>query len=63
VGGAYDWLNLSTAPNQVRPGGYAQQYTTGQGWQQVTDAHVPPSAYRQQLRALGISRGAVRASR
>jgi len=49
----YDWLKLSTKPNEVRPGGYAQQYTSGKGWTQVSEAR----GYRGELAALGLSRG------
>lgn len=59
VGGAYDWMGTSTKPNEVRQGGYAQQYTPGQGWQQV-GAMRP---YRAELAAMGLSRGAKRKAR
>jgi hypothetical protein len=58
-GGLYDWLGKSTAPNQVLPGGYAQQFTIGQGWTQVGQR----SAYRQALADKGLGRTAVRAAR
>lgn len=55
----YDWLGLSTKPNEVRPGGYAQQFTLDQGWTQVGEMR----AYRKALSDLGLSRGAKRRSR
>jgi hypothetical protein len=55
----YDWLGLSTQPNEVRPGGYAQEYTPDQGWTQV--GQMRP--YRQKLSDLGLSRGAKRRAR
>ena len=55
----YDWMRLSTKPNEVRPGGYAQQFTLGQGWTQVGEK----SAYRTELDRRGLSRGARRKAR
>jgi len=50
----FDWLGLSTKPNEIRPGGYAQQFTIGQGWSQVTNGQM--RAYRRELAARGLSR-------
>lgn len=55
----YDFLGLSTKPNEVRPGGYAQHFDTAKGWVQLTNGHM--SDYRVELRALAMSRGARRA--
>lgn len=54
----YDWLGLSTRPNEVRPGGYAQRYDSS-GWTQV--GHRRP--YRKRLAELGMTRGDQRARR
>lgn len=54
----FDWMALSTAPNQVRPGGYAQKYA-GSKWVNVGEL----SAYRAAVRDAGVGRGARRASR
>lgn len=53
----YDHMGLSTKPNEVRPGGYAQRFDDQQGWVQVGTS----SAYRQAIRDAGLSRGARRA--
>lgn len=53
AGVKFDHLGLSTAPNQVRPGGYSQKFDPAKGWQQVGVM----SAYRSHLAALGMSRG------
>lgn len=58
-GGAYDWMGIATAPNQVLPGGYAQRFDVGKGWSQV--GQMRP--YRAELAACGLSRGIVRARR
>lgn len=58
-GGMYDWLGKSSTPNQVLDGGYAQKYDPTAGWSQVGTMRP----YRQKLKELGISRGAVRKSR
>lgn len=57
-GTKFDWLGKSTAPNQVRPGGYAQKYA-GTKWSQVGQM----SAYRQALADLGLGRVTRRAGR
>ena len=58
-GGAYDWMGTSTRPNEIRPGGYAQQYQLGKGWTQVGQARP----YRVALSVKGLSRSAKRARR
>lgn len=52
----YDYLGLQTRPFEVRPGGYAQVYTAGEGWTQLGTMRP----YRQKLRELGLSRGSRR---
>lgn len=59
LGVRYDHLRLSTKPNEVRPGGYAQKFTPGKGWTQVGAM----SPYRAVLAGLGLSRGARRSAR
>lgn len=56
---AYDYLKISSSPNQVLPGGYAQEYRTGAGWTQ----HGQMSAYRSHLLKMGIGRAARRLAR
>ncbi len=58
-GERYDWLGLSTKPNEVRPGGYAQQFTLEQGWTQVGEMR----SYRRALAERGLSRGTKRKAR
>lgn len=55
----YDWMALSTAPNQVRAGGYAQRFDLGKGWSQVGQM----SEYRATLADMGIGRAALRCAR
>ena len=55
----YDHMNLSTAPDQVRPGGYAQSLVPGQGWVQRGQMR----GYRQELSDRGLSRNAKREAR
>ena len=59
LGVAYDFLRLSTKPDEVRPGGYSQTFVSGKGWKQ----NQPSSAYRTALSKEGLSRGARRAAR
>ena len=60
AGTKYDYLGLSTGPNEVRPGGYAQKLDPATGkWTQVGQM----SAYRTALASCGLSRGARRAAR
>ena len=59
VGLAFDFLRLSTRPNEVRPGGYSQTFVSGKGWKQ----NSPSSAYRTALSKAGVSRGARRAAK
>ena len=49
-----DWLGLSSKPNEIRPGGYAQRFDPSQGWSQVTNGEM--RAYRRELAARGLSR-------
>jgi hypothetical protein len=56
---AFDWLRLSTRPNEVRPGGYAQRFDLAHGWIQVGEMR----AYRAKLAALGLGRGSKRRRR
>lgn len=51
-GVTFDYLGLSTVPNQVRSGGYAQRFDPSKGWQTVGKM----SAYRAHLAALGMGR-------
>ena len=55
----YDQMNLSTAPNQVRPGGYAQHFDPKTGWSQVGEMR----GYREHLASLGLGRSARRQDR
>lgn len=56
----YDYLGLTTKPNEVRPnGGYAQERVLGKGWVQ----HGTMRAYRQHLADAGLGRGARRRAR
>lgn len=55
----YDWLRLSKAPNEIRPGGYAQKYDPRNGWSILGEMRV----YRAALHAAGQSRGARRQAR
>lgn len=55
-GERYDFLGLSTAPNQIRKGGYAQRFDTATGWSHAGEMR----GYRAQLARLGLSRGARR---
>lgn len=55
----YDYLGLSTKPNEVRPGGYAQKFDPTQGW--VIVGTMRP--YRAALHAAGLTRAARRMSR
>jgi hypothetical protein len=55
----FDWLGLSTHANEVRPGGYAQTYMIGSGWQIIGQMR----GYRRELAELGLSRGARRKAR
>lgn len=55
----YDWMGLSSTPNEVRPGGYAQRFDPQDGWVQVGQMR----AYRAELARRGLSRGARRARR
>ena len=59
----YDHMNLSKAPNEVRPGGYAQQLDPEKGWVQITHDSIPPSGYRTELDARGLSRSSKRRAR
>lgn len=52
-GERYDFLGLSKARNEVRPGGYAQRRGPN-GWSLVGQVH----GYRAELAALGLSRAA-----
>lgn len=54
----FDYLDLSSRPNEVRPGGYAQRYDR-KGWTQVGEMR----AYRRALARAKVSRGARRAAR
>ena len=58
-GDRYDFLGLSTKPNETRPGGYAQRFDPAKGWQTVGQMR----AYRAELARLELSRGARRARR
>ena len=55
----YDYLGLSTKPNEVRPDGYAQRFDMTTGWTQVGTMR----AYRAALHAAGLTRAARRAGR
>lgn len=55
----YDWMKLSKAPNEVRPGGYAQRFDPTQGWTQVGEMR----AYRKAVAELAMSRWARRRAR
>ena len=55
----YDWMGLSTSPNEIRPGGYAQKYDPAKGWTMV-GAMRP---YRAAVHALGRTRAARRLAR
>lgn len=55
----YDWMDLSLRPNEVRHGGYAQEYVPGRGWTQ----HGAMRTYRAELAKLGLSRNSRRARR
>lgn len=57
--GLFDWLGFSSRPNQVRKGGYAQEFVLGEGWRQ----HGVASAYRTELAKLALSRGSKRRHR
>lgn len=57
----YDYLGASNVPNQVLPGGYAQQFTLDKGWVQHQAGKLRP--YRVHMLALGLSRGARRIAR
>lgn len=59
AGEFYDWMKLSTKPNEIREGGYAQEFTLGNGWTE----HGEKSAYRAELDRRGLSRGARRRAR
>lgn len=52
-GEKYDWMKLSTRPNEVRPGGYAQLFDPEHGWSQVGAMR----GYRGELAAAKLSRG------
>jgi hypothetical protein len=56
---SYDWMGLSTRPNEIRSGGYAQQYNPRRGW----TSHGAMRSYRQELATRGLSRAATRRSR
>ena len=58
-GARYDWLGLSTAPNQILPGGYAQRFDRDAGWTMVGMQR----GYRKAVAAMGLSRGARRRAR
>lgn len=57
----YDWLGLSSSPNQVLPGGYAQKLDLSKGWTQIQNGELSP--YRAEMLRLGLSRGARRGLR
>lgn len=60
TGVVYDYLKLTTKPNQVRSnGGYAQERVPGKGWVQ----HGAMRGYRQFLADAGLGRGARRRAR
>lgn len=59
AGMKYDYMGLSTSPNQVRTGGYAQKYVSGTGWSQVGEM----SEYRATLAGAGIGRTVRRQAR
>ena len=50
----FDFLGTSTAPDQVQPGGYAQDFAPGTGW----SIRGQMTAYQAELDAHGISRPA-----
>ena len=51
----FDFLGLSTVPDQVRPGGYKQRFDPSKGWIQINNGSM--SAYRSTLSALNMTRG------
>lgn len=59
AGVKFDYMGLCTAPNQVRPGGYAQKYVPGTGWSTTGQM----SEYRATLADAGIGRVARREAR
>lgn len=58
AGVKFDYMGLSTKPNEVRPGGYAQHFDSKCGWVQIKHGRVSP--YRAQLSAMSLGRGARR---
>lgn len=50
----FDFLRMSTAADQVQPGGYAQDFTTNEGWKLRGEM----SEYTAELDRLGMSRTA-----
>lgn len=59
IGVTYDYMGLSTRPNEVRAGGYAQKFDSTHGWLQVGQMR----SYRAKLHELGLSRGSKRLRR
>jgi len=59
TGVTYDYMGLSTRPNEVRPGGYAQKLDPAKGWVQIGTQR----SYRAKLAELKLSRGAKRIMR
>lgn len=58
-GERFDYLGKSTWANEVRPGGYAQEYDPQRGWQMIGAMR----GYRAELAARALSRGERRARR
>lgn len=54
--GRFDYLGKCTAAFEVRPGGYAQVYSSDKGWTQIGEMR----GYRAKLAELGLSRGTKR---
>jgi len=55
----FDYLGLSTKPNEIRPGGYAQKFDVHTGWHQI--GLMRP--YRVVLKNMGMGRGLRRVTR
>jgi hypothetical protein len=58
-GEQFDHLDLSTKPNEVRSGGYAQRFDPAKGWTMVGSMRL----YRAALATAGLGRPARRADR
>jgi hypothetical protein len=61
TGGACDYMGLCHQ-YEVRPGGYAQHFVPGTGWQQTQHGQVAPRSYRIEMQRRGIGRTSRRAA-